>query len=621
MATELQATRGQVARWLEILSEYNMDIEHRPGRQHTNADALSRSPCSQCGKDAEDRSSIEEPDLIALAQCSDTWLLKWSPTDLRKHQYSDEDLKVVIQWLEKNSVPSRFPKDGSHYLKALWNQRSQLILQEGVLYRHWKDIPGNGANQRLQLVLPTCLVPDILTELHNSPTGGHLGANKTYEKMRSRIYYVNLQKTVEDWCRRCELCSSRKAPTKKPRAPMQLSVTSKPMERIAMDILGPLPTTARNNKYILVVGDYFSKWKEAYPMPNMEATTIANLLVNEFICRFGVPECLHTDQGRNFEASLIKEMCRLLGIHKTRTTPYHPQSDGLIERFNRTLLSMLSIAAREDEHNWDLKLPTLLFAYRTSVHETTGETPSLLMLGREARLPVDIMLNLTPNKADEPRGNAYTQNLKENISQAYDRVRTRMNREQHRQKAVYDRSSDDRKYLVGEKVWLHCPAVPRGCSSKFHRPWRGPYTVIKVLDRAVYRIQHDGISRKRLIVHSNRLKPCYGKHTPSAPSNLTPPIESKVPDSKTQSKSDDDILIDLQVQHNTEQGDPTQPLSESEADEQSESENSTEMNESTRDPDQEEDAPPLRRSTRQRRPPDWYGTVVTFSESDSSDEL
>ena len=419
---------GQVARWLEILSEYNMEIEHRPGRQHTNADAPSRSPCSQCGKDAEDRSSIEEPDLIALAQCSDTWLLKWSPTDLRKHQYSDEDLKVVIQWLEKNSVPSRFPKDGSHYLKALWNQRSQLILQEGVLYRHWKDIPDNGANPRLQLVLPTCLVPDILTELHNSPTGGHLGANKTYEKMWSRIYYVNLQKTVEDWCRQCELCSSRKAPTKKPRATMQLSVTSKPMEWIAMDILGPLPTTARNNKYILVVGDYFSKWKEAYPMPNMEATTIANLLVNEFICRFGVPECLHTDQGRNFEASLIKEMCRLLGIHKTRTTPYHPQSDGLIERFNRTLLSMLSIAAREGEHNWDLKLPTLLFAYRTSVHETTGETPSLLMLGREARLPVDIMLNLTPNKADEPRGNAYTQNLKENISQAYDRVCTRMNR-------------------------------------------------------------------------------------------------------------------------------------------------------------------------------------------------
>jgi hypothetical protein len=304
---------GQVARWLEIPSEYNMEIEYRPGKQHANADALSRSPCRQC-------------DLIALAQCSDTWLFKWSNEDIRKHQCLDEDLKLAIQWLEKDAVPLRIPRDASHYLKALGNQRSQLTLQEGVLYCHWKDIPGKGVNQRLQLVLPTCLVPDVLTELHNSPTGGHLGANKTYEKMRSRVYYVNLQKTVEDWCRQCELCSSRKAPTKKPRAPMQLSVTSKPMERIAMDVLGPLPTTARNNKYILVVGDYFSKWKEAYPMQSMEATTIANLLVNEFICKFGVPEYLHTDQGRNFEASLIKEMCRLLSIQKTRTTPYHPQT-------------------------------------------------------------------------------------------------------------------------------------------------------------------------------------------------------------------------------------------------------------------------------------------------------
>ena len=121
------------------------------------------------------------------------------------------------------------------------------------------------------------------------------------------------------------------------------------MERVAMDILGPLPETDAGNKYILVVGDYFTKWKEAYPMRDMEATTVARLLVNEFFCRFGLPDTLHTDQGRNFESSLIKEICSLLGIHKTRTTPYHPQSDGLVERFNRTLLNMLSLATSEDQ--------------------------------------------------------------------------------------------------------------------------------------------------------------------------------------------------------------------------------------------------------------------------------
>ena len=96
------------------------------------------------------------------------------------------------------------------------------------------------------------------------------------------------------------------------------------MERIAMDILGPLPETNLGNKYILVVGDYFTKWKEAYPMRDMEATTVARLLVNEFFCQFGLPDFLHTDQGRNFESTLIKEVCALLNIKKTCTTPYHP---------------------------------------------------------------------------------------------------------------------------------------------------------------------------------------------------------------------------------------------------------------------------------------------------------
>ena len=126
------------------------------------------------------------------------------------------------------------------------------------------------------------------------------------------------------------------------RAPMQSGLVGTPMQRVAMDILGPLPVTAREKKYVLVVSDYFTKWVEAYPMPNMEAKTVAELFVNQFIARFGVPDILHTDQGRNFESLLMKETCQLLGVQKTRTSPYHPQSDGLIERFNRTLFNMLS---------------------------------------------------------------------------------------------------------------------------------------------------------------------------------------------------------------------------------------------------------------------------------------
>ena len=109
-----------------------------------------------------------------------------------------------------------------------------------------------------------------------------------------------------------------------------------------MDIIGPFPKTELGNEYILIVCDYFTRWTESFPLPNLEATTVARVLVNEYICRFGVPEQLHTDQGRNFESKLIQEICKLLEIHKTRSSPYHPQSDGLVERFNRTLEAMLS---------------------------------------------------------------------------------------------------------------------------------------------------------------------------------------------------------------------------------------------------------------------------------------
>lgn len=122
-----------------------------------------------------------------------------------------------------------------------------------------------------------------------------------------------------------------------------MSVASRPYERVAVDILGPLPETLNKNKYILVIVDYFSKWTEAFPLPNQEAHSIARVLVEEWVCWYGVPRRLHSDQGRNFEYSLFKELCKLLQINKSHTSPYRPQSDGLIERFNRTQLSLLSL--------------------------------------------------------------------------------------------------------------------------------------------------------------------------------------------------------------------------------------------------------------------------------------
>ena len=144
---------------------------------------------------------------------------------------------------------------------------------------------------------------------------------------------------------------------------------------------GPLPVTEAGNKYLLIAMDYFSKWPEAYPLPNQEAVTVAEVLVKELVCRFGIPLYIHSDQGCNFESAVFAEMCDLLGMVKTRTTPRHPQSDGMVERFNWTLETQLSVFVDDHQRDWDQLVPLMLMAYRSTVHECTGCSPTSLMFG------------------------------------------------------------------------------------------------------------------------------------------------------------------------------------------------------------------------------------------------
>ena len=167
-----------------------------------------------------------------------------------------------------------------------------------------------------------------------------------------------------------------------------------PFERIAIDIAGPFPVTKDGNKYILVAMDYFSKWPEAYAIPNQESVTVAQVLVDNLICRFGVPLEIHSDQGRNFESGVLQQICNLLGMHKTRTTALHPQSDGMVERHNKTMKEHLSKVVHKNQRDWDRHLPFFLMAYRAAIHETTKQTPARVIFGHEIRLPCDLIFGM-----------------------------------------------------------------------------------------------------------------------------------------------------------------------------------------------------------------------------------
>ena len=207
----------------------------------------------------------------------------------------------------------------------MWAQFDQLTIIDDVLVRQLE-----GLKTKLQVIVPMTERRTILSHYHDNRTSAHLGLRKTLAKIRQGYYWPGLQKNIKLYEAGCSVCSQKK------RSPMQIVETGFLMERIAMDILCELPVTSGGNKHILVISDYYIKWTECFAMPNMEAQTVARLLVEEIIVRLGTPYVIHTDQGVQFESNLFQEVCILLQIQKTRTTPYHPQSDGMVERNNRT---------------------------------------------------------------------------------------------------------------------------------------------------------------------------------------------------------------------------------------------------------------------------------------------
>ena len=490
---------GQLARWLERLQEFDFDTVHRRGRKHTNADALSRLPCTQCGRESHNI----VPALVAV-----TGILPSehrSVDELRRLQLADATMGLVLQSKEGYQKPTpdkvKALSPASRRLFQLWDQ---LLVKDGLLWR-WYERPVDH-ERTLQLVVPMALREEVLVDLHEGVCAAHLGMDKTLARLKERFYWPGHYNDVENWCRNCAKCAMRKTPAPRARAPLQSIKAGYPMQIVATDILGPFPESINGNNYILVVGDYFTRWVEAYAICNQEAVTVANKLTNEFFFRFSPAEQLHSDQGRQFESQVIAEVCKLLGIHKSCTTPYHPQSDGMVERFNRTLLNMLATTAEKHPFDWESQLRPLCLAYNTSVHPTTGYSPFYLMYGRQVRMPTDIMFGTPTPDAASP--SEYADDLRKRLEGAYQQVREQMGHQLDRQKELYDKKVHGKLFEAGDLVWLFSPVVPRGCPKKLHRPWTGPFKVVSRLSDVTYRIQNVQSRRNRLVVHFNRLKAC-----------------------------------------------------------------------------------------------------------------
>lgn len=293
------------------------------------------------------------------------------------------------------------------------------------------------------------------------------------------------------------------------------------MERLAMDILSMPYETENGNTCVLVVSDYFTKWTEAFALPDHRAQTVAEVLVTQVFLRLGTPLILHSDQGPEFRSELMKNLCWLLDVKMTKTAPYHPRSDGQVERFNRTLLAMLSKLCDERIEDWDDHLPYVMCAYRSTLNDSTGSTPNRMMLGRETRMPIDLIMPDLDVEGPYRCPVEYVEWVSEAMRENYSRAREHLGKVAIRQKRYFDKRASPRSFRVGDWVLRLYP--PNVSHNKLGFNYTGPFLVLKQVGEVSYLIQREQ-SSSPITVHVDDLKP-YKCQNP--PSNWTTQVDTE----------------------------------------------------------------------------------------------
>jgi hypothetical protein len=433
-------------------------------------------------------------------------------TSLAEAQRADSEWSPIIRYLEENN--SSHPSVNA----AVQTDSKEYTLYQGVLYHRWDrgKVKPRLSTSSYRAVIPLSLRPELLRQYHDGACGGHLGESKTYERIADKMFWPGMYRDISEYVLSCPRCGARKTTHYHQQTPLgNLPRPSQPFEALGIDVLGPLPSTRRKNRDILVITDYHTRWPIAFAMKNQRAPTIAQLLVEQVFCQHGFPATLLSDRGSNFLSDLMAAVLQIFHVRKLNTTAYHPQTNGLTERFNHTLCTMLSHYCNQHQTDWDDYLPYVLFAYRTTPHHTHKQTPFYLLYGRNPRFPFDSLLPTPPLddlELSEP-SSKHIDDLIERLKVASDVVDERFRQADQRRAKTNDSITAAPQYEVGAKVWLHNPVVRKGQTRKLTSPWTGPWQVVDKFNNLLnYKIHPlDKLGRlvnnaKSRLVHVARLK-------------------------------------------------------------------------------------------------------------------
>ena len=433
----------------------------------------------------------------------------WTAEAIAYIQEHDPDLSIVRRWLLNNERPTwekLAPENAA--VKSWWARLDELVVskENNILYIRWES-DGPHKPPPYRIVAARRMAPAIMREIHDSPTGAHLGQTKTSEKAKmSPFYWPGMVEYARRWVRCCNLCSSRKNPQHQKRSFLQSFYYGATGDRYSCDLCGPFsPPTKDGSRWILTVTDWFTRFMVAYSLRTATAEKVASK-INNFITLFGCPLELYSDNGRNLHGEVMQALCKLLGVRKLATVPYRPSSNGITERENRVLKNCLSCFVNARGTDWDLWLDALSMGIRSSVHRTLNETPNMMMFARQIRLPIHSYLPLPPDLEPEPLPpSPYVAGLAEAMREAHDAIVSHLGHRYRYQKKNYDKHVTPVDYQVGQAVWLRVYPRPLGRSRALLKYWDETWIVIAKISQVHYKIQKTPQGRPQ-IIHADRLK-------------------------------------------------------------------------------------------------------------------
>ncbi|KAK3085547.1 hypothetical protein FSP39_005150 [Pinctada imbricata] len=386
-----------------------------------------------------------------------------------------------------------------------------FYIEDGILIRKWRppDAPPNDVWRVVhQIVVPVAYRGDIMSLAHDTPMAGHLGVNKTYNRILSHFYWPKLRKDVSEFCKSCHSCQMVGKPNQViPPAPLQpIPAFEEPFSRVLVDCVGPLPRTRSGNQYLLTIMCTSTRFPEAIPLRNIKAKTIVKALT-KFFSFVGAPKAIQSDQGSNFMSGLFQQVMHELGIRQYKSSAYHPESQGALERFHQTLKTMMKTYCHQYGKDWDEGVHLVLFAAREAVQESLGFSPFELVFGHTVRGPLKLLKEKWLTETSDLNLLDYVSNFKEKLYNACKLAQENLKTSQMKMKTWYDKDARNRVFKPGDKVLVFLPIPGHPLQARYF----GPYEIESKISDVNYVVKTPGRRKEKRVCHVNMLKEYFDR--------------------------------------------------------------------------------------------------------------